>query len=134
MTGYAWQRDLDAQHARYLAAGLAIVVRTAPPTAGGRFIKKGPPDYIALIKGRTLVLDAKCYKEGFCVADLPAHQAAFLHNAERLGHTSGLVFPGELCWWADFGPGWLRWRNEGGVNERVRGVAFVGTDWLEVVL
>lgn len=133
MTGYAWQSALDQQHARYLREGRALVIRTSPPTAGGRFIKKGTPDYVAIIKGRVLLLDAKCYRDGFCVGDLPDHQAAAIQNAEALGHTGGLVFPGELCLWAGFGADYLRWRNDGGPNVRVHGYPFAGTDWLSTV-
>lgn len=129
--GYAWQRALDQQHDRYLQQGRALVIRTSPPMSAGRFTRKGPPDYVALLPGRTLLLDAKCYRDGFRVGDLPDHQAAAFQNAEQLGHRAGLIFPGELCWWEDFGPLYLRWRNERGPNVLVRGTPFSGTDWLE---
>lgn len=131
MTGYHWQNQLDRQHDRYLAEGRALVIRTSPPMVRGRFIRKGPPDYVALLLGRTLVLDAKCYRDGFRVGDLPDHQAAAMQNAIQLKHGGGLIFPGELCMWEDFGADYLRWRNHGGANVLVRGRPFTGTDWLD---
>jgi len=126
--GYVWQQQLDRQHAIYAREGRALVVRTSPPNAR----TKGPVDYIALVKGGVIVLDAKCYRDGFRLSDLPDHQAAYLHNAEQLGHRGGLVMPGVLAWWSDFGPAWRAWRN-GGKDGVVTGRAFVGTDWLSIV-
>lgn len=136
--GLAWERALEAQHDRYMLEGRAIVIRTPPPYRNGRAVRKGPLDYVALLPGgRTIVLDAKDYRDGFCLSDIPDHQAGAMANAGRLGHRGGLLLRtdtgGELAWWADIAADWWAWRNAGGANGPVYGVAFVGTDWLSVL-
>lgn len=90
--GRAWESALEMLHKRWMTGHRALVIRTPPPmkilrNQGGAiftacFEKEGPPDFLIVSQGWTLLVEAKSYsgtRLGWSC--LPAHQATILDRA-----------------------------------------------------
>jgi penicillin-binding protein-related factor A (putative recombinase) len=88
--GKLWEAQLDAMHAYYMKTRQAYAVRCYPEMrqVGDHALQvgAGPPDYVILAGGRTVIIEAKqCAIVRWAFRLLPDHQAIQLDAAERHG-------------------------------------------------
>ena len=124
--GKAWEQHLELFHARYEAHGEAVVIRTPPPmriirrATGGTFIacyeKEGPPDYVLLAGGVSVMAEAKeCSSSRWALKKLHKHQADRMTQWCEQGGVGAVLLhhkPSGTYWtllWSRLRPVWERW-------------------------
>lgn len=109
---------LDVVHRGYISRGAAYVVRTPPPIRvlstpkrgvfRGCFEGEGPPDYLAVVDGVPVAIDAKeCHASRWPLSHLPAHQAAHFDAIERVGGRGAVLLSFPASTWL------LPWTHDG---------------------
>ena len=89
--GRVWESALEMLHQRWMTGHRALVIRTPPPMkilrnqGGATFVacfeKEGPPDYLVISQGWTLLVEAKSFGARLGWSCLPAHQAETMDRA-----------------------------------------------------
>lgn len=133
-SGDGWERTLDQHHQLMRRHGVAVF-RCHPEVKVIRgvdgqvrqtvMVKAGPPDYIATVRGRAIVFDAKHTEaDRWAYANLEQHQAEALDAQQAAGAICFLAIGysgrGYVAPWPWLGPLWWAWW-------RGRGVAARGT-------
>ena len=163
--GKAWEQFLELIHARYEAHGRAVVIRTPPPMRiirslkGGQFMavyeKEGPPDYVLLAGGLSVMAEAKeCKASRWPMKNLHAHQARRLDQWQAQGGVGVVLLrhhESNTAWilpWNTLGPVWNRWNLQARTGRRAAsgtasltvleidrlGVPFSGAGYLDALL
>ena len=89
--GRTWEAALEMVHQRWMKGHRALVGRTPPPlrilqregkTFRAVFEKEGPPDYLIVSGGWTMLMEAKSFSGArWALQLLPAHQAETMDRA-----------------------------------------------------
>ena len=147
MKGRAWENALRIWHDRYRAQRLAAVWRTpnevipmGGPNARGvfpaRFGGDGPPDFMGVRQGRSLMFDAKDTEgRAWSFSDLELHQAMDLEAHQVNGGLAFLVVRTSagsfVATWSRLGPRWWAWHETAG--RAAKGTASITVDDDDVI-
>lgn len=119
--GRAWEALLEVMHTHYQKTRRALVVRCYPEmrNVDGHWVQigAGPPDYVLLAGGLTVLIEAKQVAIArWAFSLLKDHQALQLDAAERQGAHGAVLLrfstAGRTCLllWRTLGPLWWRWK------------------------